>query len=169
MHATYICINQYWRERRTRRRRVLRKLKKPITEPGPKEVLLYQAITLVAVLFSNVLFRARSIDDAVSVWKGMIGLDGGSQAALEGVSLGYGLIATLILAVSIVYLAPNTQQIMRRFDPAYNWTDWKDVARAPLDWTWKPNTIGLLFAGAVLFLGVMFVQRGQAIFLYFNF
>jgi D-alanyl-lipoteichoic acid acyltransferase DltB (MBOAT superfamily) len=169
MHATYICINQYWRERRARRRRVLRKLKKPITEPGPKEVLLYQVITLVAVLFSNVLFRARSISDAVSVWKGMIGLDGGSQAALAGLNLGYGLIATLILAVSIVYLAPNTQQIMRRFDPAYNWRDWKDVARAPLDWTWKPSMSGLIFAGVVLFLGIMFVQRGQAIFLYFNF
>jgi D-alanyl-lipoteichoic acid acyltransferase DltB (MBOAT superfamily) len=169
MHATYICINQYWRERRARRRRVLRKLKKPITEPGPREVLLYQAITLVAVLFSNVMFRAKSIPDAVSVWKGMIGLDSGAQAALAGLNLGYGLIATLILAVSIVYLAPNTQQIMRRFDPAYNWEDWKGVARAPLDWTWKPNTSGLVFAGLVLFFGIMFIQRGQAIFLYFNF
>ncbi|HEX4183801.1 MAG TPA: MBOAT family O-acyltransferase, partial [Caulobacteraceae bacterium] len=44
MHATYICINQYWRERRARRRRIMRKLKKPITEPGPREVVLYQII-----------------------------------------------------------------------------------------------------------------------------
>jgi alginate O-acetyltransferase complex protein AlgI len=58
---------------------------------------------------------------------------------------------------------------MRRFNPAYNWKDWKDVAKAPLDWTWKPSTLGLLFVGLTLFLGVIFIQRGQAVFLYFNF
>ncbi len=74
-----------------------------------------------------------------------------------------------LLSFAIVFLAPNTQQIMRRFNPAYNWKDWKDVAKAPLDWTWKPSTTGLLFAGLTLFLGVIFIQRGQAVFLYFNF
>ena len=38
-----------------------------------------------------------------------------------------------------------------------------------LSWTWTPNWAGLLFAGVTLFLGVMFIQRGQAVFLYFNF
>ncbi len=66
-------------------------------------------------------------------------------------------------------MAPNTQQIMGRFDPAWNWRDWRDVGRAPLSWTWKPNAAGLLFAGGVLFIAIMFIQRGQAVFLYFNF
>jgi hypothetical protein len=43
------------------------------------------------------------------------------------------------------------------------------VGKAPIQWTWKPNAAGLLFAGVTLFLGIVFIQRGKAIFLYFNF
>ena len=58
---------------------------------------------------------------------------------------------------------------MSLFDPAYNWNEWRDVAPPLVSWTWRPTTFGLVLAGAVLFFGVMFIQRGQAIFLYFNF
>ena len=114
---------------------------------------------------SEIAEVARSVGDAVDIWSGMSGLRG----VFLDVPFDLGLMATILLGSLIIMFAPNTQQIMRRFDPAYNWRDWADVAPAKLAWTWKPNLAGLVFAGAALFLGIVFIQRGQAIFLYFNF
>ena len=77
--------------------------------------------------------------------------------------------AVLLLSAGIVFLAPNTQQIMGRFDPAFNWSEFRTVSPAPLNWTWRFSPAGLAFAGLTLFLGLMFIQRGQAVFLYFKF
>ena len=83
------------------------------------------------------------------------------------------IVMVIIGAITIltlpVALFPNTQQIMSLFDPAFNWMEWRDVARPLLPWTWRPNTVGLVLAGVVLFLGIIFIQRGQTVFLYFNF
>ena len=75
----------------------------------------------------------------------------------------------MTISAAIVFFFPYTQQIMRRYDPAYNAKDWVGVARAPIRWTWRASPAGLIFAGVTLFLGVVFIQRGQAVFLYFNF
>jgi hypothetical protein len=162
-------VNQYWIELRVRRRRALRRQNKTLPETGRLGLFGFQALTFVAVLFSDVLFRARTVHDAVTVWAGMLGL-GGTLAGDAGRSILDPALATLLAAsAAIVFLAPNTQQIMSRFDPAFNWRDWKHTAPSLLAWTWKPNAAGIAFAGFVFFMGVMFIQRGQAIFLYFNF
>ena len=80
-----------------------------------------------------------------------------------------GLVAVLAVAGGLVFLMPNSQQIMGRFDPALNWREWRGVARPPIRWSWSPSPIGLIFAGLTLFLGVAFIERGQSVFLYFNF
>lgn len=166
MHAIYICTNEAWDEWRKRRRRQLRKLGRTLAEPGPARVLLFHGVTLVAVIYANVVFRARTVADAIWVWRGMTGLNG---LELGGATLSWGLAASLLVSVILVFLMPNTQQIMGRFDPAYNWREWRAVARSPVRWTWKPDAAGLLFAGVTLFFAIMFIQRGKAIFLYFNF
>ena len=168
MHAVYVCVNQTWRERRNRIRQRLRKLKKPLPEPGRAELLGYHAITLVALLFSNVMFKAHSVADAAAIWRGMAGLDLASRDVPVNLA-DPGLLASLAVAGLIVFLAPNTQQIMGRFDPAQNWREWRSVAPAPFRWTWRPDAFGLGFAATMLFFGVMFIQRGKAVFLYFNF
>jgi D-alanyl-lipoteichoic acid acyltransferase DltB (MBOAT superfamily) len=168
MHGVYICVNQAWRERRTQKRRALRKLKRTLPEPGRTQLLAYSALTLAAVMFANVMFRAHTPADAVTIWQGMTGLAGEGLAG-SPVALGPGLAATLAISIAIVFLAPNTQQIMSRFDPAQNWREWRMQGKPPISWTWKPSTAGLLFAGLALFFGVVFVERGPAVFLYFNF
>ncbi|MBN8839053.1 MAG: MBOAT family protein [Sphingomonadales bacterium] len=167
MHAIYICVNEIWRERRKNRRRALRKQGKTLGDPGAAERAGYHLITLLAIIYGNVMFRAHSVDDALSVWSGMTGL-GTLDFTLPALAT-WGLAATIVVGIAIVALMPNTQQIMRRFDPAYNWKDWAGVAPATVSWTWRPNAAGLFFAAVTLFLGVIFIQRGQAVFLYFNF
>ena len=167
MHALYICTNETWRERRKQLRRKLRRQGRTLAEPGALERFGYHAITLLAVIYANVMFRSTGVSEAVEAWAGMSGARGFDLTIPT--DLGWGAAAALVLSIGIVFLAPNTQQIMGRFDPAYNWKDWKDVAPAPIRWTWKPNAAGLMFAAGALIAGVLLVQRGRAIFLYFNF
>ena len=168
MHAVYVTINEAWRSRRARKRKALRKLKQVMADPGRAEIAFYHLLTVVAVIASMVIFRAHTAGDAFAIWRGMTGLNGWMTASdLPNLSPWIGL--TVAVGFAIVFLLPNTQQIMGRFNPAFNWREWQDNARAPLHWTWRPNTFGIVFAGVALFLGIMFVQRGQAVFLYFNF
>jgi alginate O-acetyltransferase complex protein AlgI len=166
MHAVYVSVFEIWRERRTRLQRKLRKAKIKLPEPGLARRASGHVLTLIAVLFANVMFRANTVAGAISVWAGMTGFRG---ASVDFQFVTWGLAATLLLCVVMVSFFPNTQQIMARFDPACNWSEWSKVAPPLVQWTWRPNTVGLLLAGIVLFIGVMFIQRGQAIFLYFNF
>jgi D-alanyl-lipoteichoic acid acyltransferase DltB (MBOAT superfamily) len=165
MHAVYICTNEAWRERRKLKKRRLKKAGVKMADPAGLEVAGYHLLTLVAVMLGNVMFRAQSVGDAVSIWGAMARFNGNFAAP----GLGVELLATIVIAALIVALAPNTQQIMRRYDPAHNWHDWAGVALARFDWTWTPSPLGILLAGLTLSIGIAFIQRGGAVFLYFNF
>jgi D-alanyl-lipoteichoic acid acyltransferase DltB (MBOAT superfamily) len=168
MHGLYLCVNEAWNLRHKNLSRKRRKQGLPPLVEKKLEAALYHGITLLAIGYSNVMFRAASVRDALSIWRGSIGLNGAYESNLSP-QQGVELAVVVLLGVAIVAFMPNTQQIMRRFAPAFNAEEWVDVAPAMLSWTWTPNWAGLLFAGVTLFLGVMFIQRGQAIFLYFNF
>ncbi|HEX4182874.1 MAG TPA: hypothetical protein VHY34_06430, partial [Caulobacteraceae bacterium] len=166
VHAAYICINETWRELRKQRSRALRRLGRKPREPGPLAIFGYHALTLIGVAYANVMFRAGTVGDAVSIWGSMTGFDGLDIAHSAPTA---GELAAIAMGAVIVFLLPNTQQIMGRFDPAYNWDEWRKTALAPIRWTWKPSPLGLTFAATALFLGVVFIERGQAVFLYFKF
>ena len=168
MHGLYLTVNEAWNLRHKNRNRKRRKQGLAPLVEKKIEGVFYHVITLLAVGYGNVMFRAASVRDALSIGRGSIGLNGGYDPNMS-LQHGFELGVVILLGVAIIAFMPNTQQIMRRFDPAFNAKEWVDVAPAMLSWTWAPNWAGLLFAGVTLFLGVMFIQRGQAVFLYFNF
>ncbi|GAO38733.1 putative O-acyltransferase [Sphingomonas changbaiensis NBRC 104936] len=167
LHAGYICINEVWRENQKHRRRRRKKQGLPIREASALQIAGYQAVTLCAIAFGNVLFRAASVSDAMEIWHGMAGLSGITAAGWS--TLGLGVLAYSAIGILIVALFPNTQQLMRNYDPAYNWDEWKGVSPPRISLVWRPDIKGLIFGALALLLGILFIQRGQAIFLYFNF
>jgi alginate O-acetyltransferase complex protein AlgI len=169
MHATYIIVNEAWRDWQGRRRRRLRRAGKAVPEPGlPRRLAVGHGLTLLAVIFANVMFRAPTVHDAATIWSSMTGFRGVGKVFGDN-SLDWGIGISLVVSILLIFPAPNSQQIMGRFDPAYNWQEWRNVAKAPLSWTWRPSPAGILFAATALFLGIAFIQRGRAVFLYFNF
>jgi alginate O-acetyltransferase complex protein AlgI len=166
-HGIYLGVNEAWRTYQAGRRRKLRRAGLPLPSPKPWDAIVYHLITLIAVVYANVMFRAATPGDGAWIWRSMSGF--GSWRLLSQERFNSGLLAVLAIACGLVFLMPNSQQIMGRFDPALNWREWRDVARPPIYWSWSPTPIGVIFAGVTLFLGVAFIERGETVFLYFNF
>ncbi|MEL6886541.1 MAG: MBOAT family O-acyltransferase [Pseudomonadota bacterium] len=166
MHGTYLAVNELWRALRRKSRR-----KAP---PPPSSMILYHAITLVAVIFANVMFRAETPGTAVAVWAGMLRLD--EVAQLAGMLLPAspadllrepGLL--LVVSAALIFLFPNTQQIMGRYNPILHWRRWKKVAPPVVRFQWRLTLGWSIATGVALFLGVAFILRSQSEFIYFNF
>ncbi|WP_299444721.1 MBOAT family O-acyltransferase [uncultured Rhodospira sp.] len=165
MHGTYLAVNEFWRTYRRKARR-----KDP---PGVGSIAAYHGLTLLCVILANVMFRAESVGDAVAIWAGMVDVSTlGSLAALIPVSAADVIAKPLVfalLACLLIFVFPNTQQIMGRYRPAIDWDRWKHEARPLVSFQWRPTVAGALFTGTVLYLGIMAIGNRQSEFIYFNF
>lgn len=165
MHGTYLATNEFWRALRRKSRRM--------TGIPPTSRVFYHLLTLVAVIFANVMFRAESPADALTIWAGMANVGDIAQlAALLPTNMAEiisrpGLF--LLLAGVILFLCPNTQAIMGRYGPILHWSRWRALAPAPITLRWRPTLLWAIVTGVVFFLGVAFISRGQSEFIYFNF
>jgi len=166
MHGLYLATNEFWRQR-------YRKRRKKQGGPGPGMIAAYHALTLLCVMFANVVFRASSVGVAMEVWRGMFRFDrlGELATAIPANAtelISEPLIFTLI-AVFIIAFMPNTQQFMSRYSPVIHWSVWRKVAPPAISLTWRPTLAWGLVMALVTFLAFAFVTRGQSEFIYFNF
>jgi D-alanyl-lipoteichoic acid acyltransferase DltB (MBOAT superfamily) len=117
------------------------------------------AATYIAVVVGLVLFRAASLDKAVSMYQGMSGLRGFAA------SVSLTEIAWILVLAVLVWGCPNVQQIMGKFAPALGKVE-ASTARMPLLWQanlrWA-GTVGLLLAASLMAMG------GTSEFMYFQF
>lgn len=146
-------------------------------------------LTFTAVCFAWVLFRAPHLDAASRIMQGMVGkfgislpigfanrlgflretlADGGVTFFLGGGTRFIETWGWVIMAAGIAFLAPNTQQIMRRFSPAL------DFGSAPTDgWTaswlqWRPSRRWAFYIAAITVASLLALNRPSE-FLYFQF
>ena len=171
LHATYVSINEIWRDARKRQWKKTGR-QATLATSAIAERAFAHALTLVCVLSANVMFRSDTIGTAFAFYKGMFGLAGETDfAAFDR--------PELLLFVGagwlIIVLFPNTQQIMRAYRPAANWAQWSDVA-VPFSASfivWRPNRRGLAGIGTLLAASItaMIIEmsREPAQFIYFQF
>jgi hypothetical protein len=75
----------------------------------------------------------------------------------------------VLVGFAIVLIFPNTQQILERYSPVFDWEKWRRVALPAISWQWRLTTVPALATGVIFCLGVVFVMRGEARFIYFKF
>ena len=148
-------------------------------------------LTFIAVCFAWVFFRAADLPRALTIVQGMVGAYrvalpdgiGNHLGSLKPLAERYGVTFYLgggarfmqtygwvALAGAIALLAPNTQQLMRRFDPALDY----DAARAtdrtagPRRMAWRPSGAWALALAVITVLSLLSLTR-PAEFLYFQF
>ncbi len=164
LNGVYLCVNHAWRSLRA----------KPL-KPQPPPPLLHVwslfwpvALTYLAVVAGQILFRADSTRDAVSMLAGMSGMHRGPVAPLslhESSYLGFTQHSLLGLGLLLIaFGAPNVYQIMGPSSPALTRVK-LDAGRWP---TWRTSLPWALLVVALLFACAAHFDA-PARFLYFQF
>lgn len=142
LHGAYLVINHGWRQ-------LLVRLNPRGGQEEPARLLwLSRLLTFAAVVFGWVMFRAESLESALRIYRGMLGLHGITAAPNAWASLGVPCLLAVAL-LTLVWVAPNTQEIMSgpdergRQQPGEAWPRWSP------NWAWATAT-SLLAAAAVL-------------------
>ncbi len=150
LHGIYLCVNHAVRVFRLGYRRSRRL----------HAAVLRCLATYLSVLVASVFFRAPSVPAAINVLAGMFGLNGFRDAPAFGLLHG----VFLVTLYGIVWLLPNTQQIMRRYDPVLEEVE----APYPIPLAWGPNLRSALAVGVAAGVGIL-ALGGTTEFLYFQF
>ena len=181
LHSFYLVVNHAWR--------ALRRGSNPHgrVRSGLAR-LLSTALTFAAVVIAFVPFRADNLGSAVLVIKGMFGMNGvllpgpylellnrfGSFGdRLTGLGIQFGqfpvplrpALVELSLLMLVVWLFPNTQQIMARYRPALNVPS-RELG--PRWWQWRLNPACAIGTAALGVISLLHLTRVSE-FLYFQF
>lgn len=178
LHGLYLVINHAWHQVR----KALGHDLKRSTLPGH---FVSMTLTFVAVVIGWVFFRAESFDAAISILRGMAGLNGvilpGSWHGLfhwrlvefmDSLGIHIGSLPVLfddfegvwITALWVLaWVAPNTQQIMSAFKPAL-----EEISEPAHYFSWEPSRAFAWLIGFVFVVSLFSMNRISE-FLYFQF
>jgi D-alanyl-lipoteichoic acid acyltransferase DltB (MBOAT superfamily) len=175
LHGIYLCINHGW---------IAFKEKLSIPSFGLLDRLFGRILTFLAVVIGWVFFRADSLDSALSVLRGMMGLNGfvipdfwmpkwgifGQWLASRGAHFGTtatpvtgGEINWIWILLAIALFAPNLYRIMGNFRPALNLPQEQASKIA-----WKPSLGWVLPVAMLGFFSIVMMEKAS-VFLYFQF
>jgi len=176
LHGLYLVINHAWQALRHRLGG------DPARRGTPAVRFLARFLTFVAVVVAWVFFRAENFDAALVVLRGMSGLSGvllpsGYQSVLGiltplGITFGKstysGAWPLLVVLLLVVWLAPNSMEILRRYRPALTYFPGTVlmVARTPL--TWRANRKWMVLTAVLLVVSILNMAEVSE-FLYFQF
>lgn len=151
LHALYLCVNHAIR----------------VFHPQPRSRRLHATLirclwTYLAVLVASVFFRSPSVSAATDVLSGMVGLHGFADVLVTSPGLQHCF--HLALLYLIVWVFPNTQQIMRRYDPVLGEVEMPLLVRL----SWNRNLTSALAIGIGAAIGIL-ALGGTSEFLYFQF
>jgi len=172
LHGLYLVINNIWRTF------------VPLDPKNIYNIIVMRVVTFVAIVVGWVLFRAETIDGAMSILSGMAGLNGliipekylgplapyAQNIGIETTKLiyfsGFGQILFLVALFVIVWFAPNTQEIMSEYSSSTS----NDSAseKKQLKINFRPTTVWA-FIISILFVAGLLSLNSVSEFLYFQF
>ena len=150
LHGIYLSINHAWH---ALRRMLGQDPGKPLSRPMHAFSVL---ITFIAVVFAWVFFRAKNLDSALVMVRAMMGMSGIGE-------FNRGAFNWIWILLLVVWLAPNTQRIMKRFDPALDFMN-----HAESKFAWRPNWLWLTAHVTAALFGLISISKVSE-FIYFQF
>jgi alginate O-acetyltransferase complex protein AlgI len=186
LHGIFLAINHGWHK-------IKRKVFNTQRKPSRAGRLMGWTITMIAVVIAWVPFRATSIEGAGNLLAGMMGANGlslpssmsGKLGGVEPWFIEHGVVffgmfhngvlgnfhsgvPWIILLLLIVTLFPNTQQLLRRYRPAFE-TYKNEIPRLRLHWLeWRPTMPWAFFIIIIYTISMLSLTQVSE-FLYFQF
>jgi alginate O-acetyltransferase complex protein AlgI len=161
LHGAMLVINHLWRTL-TKRSTVLTSITRNF---------LYRAcmvvVTFAALAVTWVFFRADSVETAMRIIRGMMGLNDVRSVT----SLTKGIVLGFPLYFAFVWFLPNTIQMTRRFPVALRRQEFSEYLRLSGKWRLLQFRFNLFWAlfSMVLFLAGWFSLSNLSPFIYFQF
>ena len=180
LHGLYLVINHLWR---------VLSVSLNLNNRSAWYCYLARVVTFIAVIVSWVFFRADSVDAALSILSGMIGTNGimlnptwlhalgpfgqllvenGVQAGQGAVGLEKEAIIWSAVLLFVVWLFPNTQQIMAHYKPAFEVYPGEVKAVQFNFLQWRPSPMWAVLI-AMAAISSLFSMMQVSEFLYFQF
>jgi len=176
LHGFYIVVNHIWREIWV----------KPINKWW--SIFVARTVTLLLVSLAWVIFRANTFSGAIEIYKGMFNLPNLLFEKLGYVFenlqyLGFTFssykidsediitVLFLFLGVMSVWMLPNTQELMSKFNPAYDFEEKRNILNEQdnaIKIIWNPTVLWSLFI-SILFVCSFLSLTHVSEFLYFQF
>jgi D-alanyl-lipoteichoic acid acyltransferase DltB (MBOAT superfamily) len=177
LHGVYLVVNHGWHA-------LIQKLGLPEKKSLLRKIMA-RCLTFVSVVIAWVFFRSPDFATAIDILSGMTGMNGISLPAwtksqldwleffgwpvkFEGIryiDFGSTGFSVLIIAIGLVWLTPNTQEIMRDIEPCLE-SVIPNKSIAPIKW--QLSTTWLIFI-SIGFLLCIFNMNKVSEFLYFQF
>lgn len=167
MQGFYMSVGELW----ATWRRKARKARKKAGEAAPRwHGPVARAATLIAFVIAIIPFGSADGQAMLAMLSAAAGAGGLLHAPVDWpLGLGAALASTLT-AYMIIFLLPNSHEIMGRFEPVLNWqAEWAKRAPSPVQIVWRMNVPWALTTGLALFFAIAFIMRGSTEFIYFNF
>lgn len=157
LHGAYLVINHAFRF-------ITRRMNIP---KGFAPALIFRLLTFTAVIIGWAVFRADSLDSASRIIGAMFAYPSLDLSAQRIDRLPTACM--LALALVIVWLLPNTYQLMDREDPALNLENLPQSHLFEMDrFRWRPTLLWAFLIGTLLLLSVMGLAKPSE-FLYYQF
>lgn len=157
LHGVYLSINHGWH---IIRRKLGQDPEQPLSKPMHLASVL---LTFLTVTIAWVFFRADSLNHALTMVQVMLGQNGlvmqSTNALVSHATRNY-----LLITLLLVWLAPNTQQIMQSFRPALDVPDKMYATRL----MWKLRYKWAVIHAIIAMIGLMSLSELSE-FIYFQF
>jgi alginate O-acetyltransferase complex protein AlgI len=162
LHGAYLVIHHLWV------RAVERFGARLSFSSYPGGVAAARVLTLIAVMFAWVCFRAGNFGTAASMWSSMLALNG-LVVSFPHVNPGRKLEGMVAILLLLVLIAPNTEQVMARYHRSFDAHLWDGVRNRLTRWvSWTPNLRWAIAISTMAAVGVIFSIHSHT-FLYFQF
>ncbi|MDJ0511235.1 MAG: MBOAT family protein [Crocosphaera sp.] len=158
LHGCYLVINHGWHNFRSN---ILKQDLKKSTIFGQ---IMGQIITFFAVVITWVFFRATSLDGALHMSQSMLGMNGFSFSS-NGFDFPKKLFIVLFF---IIIFLPNTQEIMKDYNPSILTYKIKERYPIPKWLQWHPNALWSVIIALFNFVCLIKLSKISE-FLYFQF
>ena len=179
LHGLYLVANHLWRALRQR-------LGQDLERSTRWGRVAARPVTFIAIVVGWVFFRAADFEDATAILRGMAGMNGitvpaifatqfpwmrgafenwGAAFALGGGSRFVAQYTWIIVLLPLTLFAPNTQEILARFQPAL---DFHGSALPATRLVWRPSSRWAMLVSLMVAGGLLSLSRVSE-FLYYQF
>jgi len=155
LHGFFLMVNHAWHA-------VRKFLQHDLSQPSHIGTIISRLITFLAVIVAWVFFRAEDLAAALLMLQGMCGLHA-SNMTMPTESLSY-----IVALLAIIWFAPNTQEWLSRYRPAFDYPNNEQVTLPRWVPVWRASRSIAVLMACTAFISILYLTRDSE-FLYFNF